>query len=180
MIWQRNAWYVAAWDGEVGTAPLARTLLNVPVMLYRKLDGTPIAMRDACPHRMLPLSMGIKQGDSIRCRYHGLKLGPDGCAEEMPIRTDPVNRAICAESENRMHYFWGMARDFHIDDAGFTARFKAQQGGVFAQDVAVQEAQQRSMEANPDLSLRAYNVDSGGVRARRMTTKLIEAEGTAA
>jgi vanillate O-demethylase monooxygenase subunit len=33
------------------------------------------------------------------------------------------------ESETTMHYFWGMARSFDIDDAGFTARFKLQQGG---------------------------------------------------
>ena len=31
-------------------------------MLYRKLDRSLVAMRDACPHRLLPLSMGIKEG----------------------------------------------------------------------------------------------------------------------
>ena len=50
------------------------------MMVYRKLDDTVVAMRDACPHRLLPLSMGLREGDSIRCKYHGLKLGPDGVA----------------------------------------------------------------------------------------------------
>ena len=63
MTWIRNAWYVAAWDHEVGPDPLARQLLGVPVVLWRKLDGGVVALRDACPHRLLPLSMGIREGD---------------------------------------------------------------------------------------------------------------------
>jgi phenylpropionate dioxygenase-like ring-hydroxylating dioxygenase large terminal subunit len=294
-----------------------------------------VAMRDACPHRMLPLSMGIREGDSIRCRYHGLKLDRDGVAEEMPLKADTVNRRICVETyvvaerhrfvwvwvgeksladpalipdlwpcsakgwafdggyyriacdyrllidnlmdlthethvhggsigqpelmeapidtrvegdrvivtrwmpnidappfwrgalkqqgavdrwqichfippsaviidvgvapvaagatvelhdqgvrgfvidvmtpetETTTHYFWGMARSFDIDDAGFTARFKQQQSGVFAEDVEILEAQQRAILANPDLRLTAYNIDQGGVRARQIIARLI-------
>ena len=334
--WITNAWYVAAWDAEVDRSLLARTICGVPVVLYRKLDRSVVAMRDACPHRLLPLSMGIKEGDSIRCRYHGLKLGPDGVAEEMPLKTDRVNARICTETyavaekhrfvwiwvgdkakadealipdlwpcsaqgwtfdggyypiacdyrlvidnlmdlthethvhagsigqpelmeapietqvegdavtvtrwmpdidappfwrdalgqdgqvdrwqichfvapsaviidvgvapvaagatidnhdqgvrgfvidvmtpadETSTHYFWGMARNFEIADQGFTARFKAQQGGVFMEDVEVLEAQQRSIAANPDLKLNAYNIDQGGVRVRQTIKRLIE------
>src|SRR5690606_35120526 len=63
----RNQWYVAAWDNEVDRTPIARTICGEPVMLYRKFDRSVVAMRDACPHRLLPLSMGIKEGDNIRC-----------------------------------------------------------------------------------------------------------------
>jgi vanillate O-demethylase monooxygenase subunit len=336
--WITNAWYVAAWDAEVDRTPLARTICGTPVVLYRKLDRSVVALRDACPHRLLPLSMGIKEGDSIRCRYHGLKLGPDGVAEEMPLKGDRVNTSICVESfavaekhrfvwiwvgdkaradealipdlwpcsaqgwtfdggyypiqcdyrlvidnlmdlthethvhagsigqpelmeapietrvegdavfvtrwmpgidappfwrdalgaegpvdrwqichfivpsaviidvgvapvgagatieshdqgvrgfvidvmtpasETSTHYFWGMARNFEIADQGFTARFKAQQGGVFMEDVEVLEAQQRSIAANPHLKLQAYNIDKGGVRARQIVKRLIETE----
>jgi phenylpropionate dioxygenase-like ring-hydroxylating dioxygenase large terminal subunit len=76
------------------------------------------------------------------------------------------------ETETSMHYFWGMARNFDLDDMGFTARFKTQQGGVFLEDVEILEAQQRSIDANPDLKLRAYNIDEGGVRARRVIERL--------
>ncbi len=69
MTFIRNRWYVAAWDSEVDRTPIARTICGEAVMLYRKLDRGVVAMRDACPHRLLPLSMGIKEGDSIRCRY---------------------------------------------------------------------------------------------------------------
>lgn len=335
--WLTNRWYVAAWDFELDQAPLARTICGTPIVLYRKLDRTPIAMRDACPHRMLPLSKGLREGDSIRCKYHGLKIGPDGVAEEMPLKTEQVNRRICAENyvvyekhryvwiwvgekdeadpglipdlwpcshpdwvfdggyyhvrcdyrlmidnlmdlthetyvhagsigqeeileapietrvegdevyvsrwmegidpppfwsgalkqdgrvdrwqicrfllpsavmidvgvspvgagatlekhdqgvrgmvidfmtpetETSHHYFWGMARDFDVEDPGFTARFKAQQGQVFAEDKDILEAQQASIENNPDLKLTAYSIDQGGVRARQIIARAIKA-----
>ena len=338
MTFIRDAWYVLAWDSEVDSEPLARTVCGIPVVVYRKLDRTPVAMRDACPHRLLPLSMGLREGDSIRCRYHGLKLGPDGVAEEMPMRTDKANRSICAEmfvtqerhrfvwiwigdkekadpnlipdlwpcsapgwvfdgshyrvecdyrllidnlmdlthetyvhmgsigqpelmetpistrvdgesvfvtrwmpgiepppfwrealkregqvdrwqicqfippssviidvgvapvgagatvenhdqgvrgfvidvmtpeSETSTHYFWGMARNFDTQDTGFTARFRAQQGKVFMEDVEILEAQQRSILANPEMKLRAYNIDEGAVRARRVIDRLVKAQ----
>jgi vanillate O-demethylase monooxygenase subunit len=78
-----------------------------------------------------------------------------------------------------MHYFWGMARSFDVDDPGFTARFKRQQGGVFAEDREILEAQQRSILANPDLKLMGYNIDQGGVRARQIITRLIRAQEAA-
>lgn len=335
MTYVRNRWYVAAWDVEVDRAPLARTICGEPIVLWRKLDRSVVALRDACPHRLLPLSMGIKEGDSIRCRYHGLKLGPDGVAEEMPVKSERVNKGVCAtaypvaerhrfvwiwigdpaladpatipdfwpcsapgwtfdggyyriacdyrlvidnlmdlthetyvhagsigqqeinetaletethgdevivrrwmpgiepppfwrdalkadgpvdrwqichflppssvlidvgvapvdagatpdnhdqgvrgfvidaltpETETSSHYFWGMARNFDIEDMGFTARFKAQQGGVFLEDVEILEAQQRSIDANPSLKLRAYSIDQGGVRARKVIDRLV-------
>jgi vanillate O-demethylase monooxygenase subunit len=336
--WVPNAWYVIGWDSEIDRTPLARTICGMPMMAYRRLDRSVVAMRDACPHRMLPLSMGLREGDSIRCKYHGLKLGPDGIAEEMPLKSDRVNTRICVEtfavaerhrfvwvwigdkaladpdlipdlwpcsapgwtfdggyyhvaadyrlmidnlmdlthethvhsgsigqpelmeapiearvegdrayvsrwmpnvdappfwrgalkkdgpvdrwqicefippaavmidvgvapagagatlakhdqgvrgmvvdfmtpeSGTTMHYFWGMARSFDIDDAGFTARFKRQQGGVFAEDKEILEAQQQSILANPGLRLNAYNIDQGGVRARQIIDRLIRAQ----
>lgn len=335
--WLRNAWYVAAWDSEVDAAPLARTICGTPMMFYRKLDRSVVAMRDACPHKLLPLSMGLREGDSIRCKYHGLKLGPDGVAQEMPMKSEAVNRRVCAdtyavverhrfvwvwigdndradpalipdlwpcsrdgwtfdggyypvacdyrlmidnlmdlthetyvhsssigqveileapiethvadghvfvtrwmegvdappfwrgalkkdgpvdrwqicqfmlpasvmidvgvapveagatlaehdqgvrgmvidfmtpESETSHHYFWGMARNFDIEDAGFTARFKAQQGGVFAEDKEILEAQQSAILNNPDMKLSAYRIDEGGVRSRQLIARAIVA-----
>lgn len=334
--WIRNAWYVAGWDAEIDSAPLARTICGTPMVFYRRLDRSVVAMRDACPHRLLPLSMGLREGDSLRCRYHGLKLGPDGAAEEMPLKNDPVNRSICVETfvtherhrfvwvwvgdkekadaalipdlwpcsapdwtfdggyyhvasdyrlaidnlmdlthethvhagsigqpeimeapietrvdgqevwvtrwmpgveappfwrgalrrdghvdrwqicrfmlpavvmidvgvapvdagatierhdqgkrgmvidfltpetETTHHYYWGMARNFDTDDAGFTARFKSQQGGVFLQDKEVLEAQQGAILANPGLGLRAFRIDEGGVRARQIISRAIK------
>ena len=50
-----------------------------------------------------------KEGDSIRCRYHGLKPGPDGVAQEMPLKADRVNKGVCVESfavAERHRFVW--------------------------------------------------------------------------
>ena len=80
--------------------------------------------------------------------------------------------ALTPETETACHYFWGMARNFDIHDQGFTARFRKQQGGVFAEDVEILEAQQRSMLANPSLKLKAFSIDAGGVMARKVIERL--------
>jgi phenylpropionate dioxygenase-like ring-hydroxylating dioxygenase large terminal subunit len=83
----RNSWYVAARSAEVARKPLARILLNEPVALYRKEDGTPVALEDRCCHRQLPLSMGRLEGDELRCGYHGLKFDASGTCVEIPGQT---------------------------------------------------------------------------------------------
>lgn len=335
----KNQWYVAGWDHEIDREPFARAICGQPILFYRKFDRTVVALHDACPHRLLPLSMGIKEGDNIRCRYHGLLVNSEGQAVEMPVPSERVPRSICTkvyptverhrfiwvwigdadradpalvpdfwpcshagwtfdggynfikcdyrlvidnlmdlthetyvhqgsigqeeileapiethaegnqvtvtrwmpgieappfwrnalkqegrvdrwqichfvapssviidvgvalatagatveahdqgvrgfvidaltpETDSTSHYFWGMARNFDVEDTGFTARFKKQQGEVFLEDVAVLEAQQRSMFANPDLKLKAFGIDTGGVRARQVIKRLAEAGG---
>ena len=87
--------------------------------------------------------------------------------------------AMTPESDTSTHYFWGMARDFDVLDVGFTARFKAQQASVFREDVAVLEAQQLSIVRNPHLKLKAFGIDSGGVRARHTIERMIRAQEAA-
>ena len=80
----KNCWYVAAWDHEVTAAPLARTLLCEPVVLYRTEDGTAVALEDRCCHRALPLSMGKVVGDRLQCGYHGLEFDSGGACVRVP------------------------------------------------------------------------------------------------
>ena len=97
----------------------------------------------------------------------------------LPERVAPERWRIDAmtpESDTSTHYFWGMARNFDVLDVGFTARFKAQQASVFREDVAVLEAQQRSILRNPHLKLKAFGIDSGGVRARHVIERMIRAQ----
>ena len=85
MSFIRNLWYVAAWSTELdGSGPIGRTIAGEPVVLYRKSDGTVVAMEDRCPHRHAPLSLGRVQGDDIRCMYHGLVFGSDGVCRHVP------------------------------------------------------------------------------------------------
>ena len=80
----QNAWYVAAWDCEIGRTPVPRTILNEPVVLYRKADGTPVALEDRCCHRHFPLSKGTVVEDDLRCGYHGLRYDAGGVCVEIP------------------------------------------------------------------------------------------------
>ena len=81
----RNAWYVGAWGTEVGRQTLMRrTLLNEPVVFFRKEDGTPVALEDKCAHRHAPLSEGRLQGDAIECPYHGLQYDETGACVRIP------------------------------------------------------------------------------------------------
>lgn len=79
-----NSWYVAGWIDDFGREPQQRMLLGLPVVLFRKLDGTLVAMEDRCVHRMAPLSMGKLEGDNLRCQYHGFRFGPDGACNDIP------------------------------------------------------------------------------------------------
>lgn len=74
----RNAWYVAAWSSEIGRGLFERTILEQPILLYRKENGEIAAIGNACPHRFAPLSMGRLVGDVVQCRYHGLRFDASG------------------------------------------------------------------------------------------------------
>jgi len=84
MTFVRNAWYVACWSADLGAAPLARTILDEPIVLYRAGDGRAAALEDRCCHRALPLSLGRVEGDNLRCGYHGLLFDTDGRCVEVP------------------------------------------------------------------------------------------------
>ncbi|MFW2480464.1 MAG: Rieske 2Fe-2S domain-containing protein, partial [Lentimonas sp.] len=109
MTFIRNRWYIAAWDGEIANKPLSRKICGETIVLYRKLNGAVVALRDACPHRLLPLSLGNREGDNLRCKYHGMLIGPDGTPEEMPLTNEAVNKRICTQSYavvEKYRYVW--------------------------------------------------------------------------
>jgi vanillate O-demethylase monooxygenase subunit len=81
----RNAWYMAGWQTDFPTGkPTPVTLLDEPLVLYRRIDGQLVVLEDRCCHRLAPLSHGRVEGNDIRCLYHGLRFGPDGVCTEMP------------------------------------------------------------------------------------------------
>jgi phenylpropionate dioxygenase-like ring-hydroxylating dioxygenase large terminal subunit len=51
-------------------------LLDLPLVLGRRSDGRIFAMRDSCPHRGIPLSVGWFDGEHVTCRYHGWEFEP--------------------------------------------------------------------------------------------------------
>lgn len=103
-----NAWYVAAWDAEVGRHLLARTICGQDIVLYRRLDGRAAALADACWHRLVPLSVGSLVGDEVVCGYHGLRFNDSGRCTHMPSQ-ETLNPAACVRSypvQERHRFVW--------------------------------------------------------------------------
>ena len=82
----RNGWYVAAFARDVTRVPIARTIVNQPVALYRKEDGTAVAVGGRCPHRYYPLGASSLRADDLVCGYHGISFGPDGRCTGIPAQ----------------------------------------------------------------------------------------------
>ncbi|SKA96380.1 vanillate demethylase subunit A [Agreia bicolorata] len=104
-----NAWYVAAWDHEVTRTPIARTIADRPLALYRTEDGRPVALADACWHRLAPLSMGKTVGkEDIQCPYHGIRYNAAGRCTSMPAQ-ETINPSATVPSfpiVERYRYAW--------------------------------------------------------------------------
>jgi len=82
-------WYPALRSGElrVGKTKTA-LLLGIPLLMGRKKDGSIFAMKDLCPHRGIPLSVGWFDGETVMCKYHGWKFEPcSGQCKEIPSLT---------------------------------------------------------------------------------------------
>ena len=102
----RNTWYVAAWPDEIGSDTLlGRTILNQPVLMFRKGDGTPAAIGDRCPHRFAPtrgldLALGLRRSYEYEGSEGGNSQPSDTSCEHPTLSLE--NGALilgCAESE---------------------------------------------------------------------------------
>lgn len=95
-----NAWYCAGWDYQVtqgADSLVPRKIAGQRLVFYRKLGGEVVAMQDQCPHRQAALSMGRKEGDSIRCMYHGLLFDAEGQCTEVPGQ-DRIPKGACVRT----------------------------------------------------------------------------------
>jgi phenylpropionate dioxygenase-like ring-hydroxylating dioxygenase large terminal subunit len=78
-------WYVACQSSDLGTNVLARRLLGIPVVLFRRPGGEPACLIDRCPHRNVPLSMGrILPNGNLQCSYHGWEFDGAGRCRNVP------------------------------------------------------------------------------------------------
>lgn len=107
----RNSWYVAMFSSHLVDGQLMhRTILNEPILFYRKEDGGVAAIADRCSHRLVPLSMGkLLPGDRVQCIYHGLEYGADGRCVKNPHGSGKVSNASHVRSfpvEERHSLIW--------------------------------------------------------------------------
>lgn len=105
-----RAWYVACASRELGEKPLARTILNAPLVLFRGLDNKPAALLNRCAHRNAPLSLGqIIQGE-LQCAYHGWRYDGSGACVKVPGLVGVAERAPRAvprfPARDRDGYVW--------------------------------------------------------------------------
>ena len=80
----RRFWYAVLQASQLLDGPKPFTLLGVPIVLWRKADGTPAAVRDRCCHRTAKLSLGSVEGDHIVCAYHGWSYDGTGRCVRIP------------------------------------------------------------------------------------------------
>ncbi|MEO0410522.1 MAG: aromatic ring-hydroxylating dioxygenase subunit alpha [Pseudomonadota bacterium] len=96
-MYLKNHWYVAATLAELEDGPLARTVMDEPLVFANFPDGRYGALEDACPHRRLPLSKGTMVGEGLQCGYHGLTFDADGACVRAPYDTS-VPKLACAKT----------------------------------------------------------------------------------
>jgi len=109
-----DCWYPALRGEEIRGKKLATAmLLEVPLVLGRTSDGRAFAMRDACPHRGIPLSYGRFDGKAVECSYHGWRFEAcSGQCLEIPSLTSQdklrVDRVFAGHypCEERDGYVW--------------------------------------------------------------------------
>jgi phenylpropionate dioxygenase-like ring-hydroxylating dioxygenase large terminal subunit len=65
-------WYPILRSEQLRGRELVTTMrLDIPVVAGRGQDGKVFALRDVCPHRAYPLSLGHFDGQQVECAYHG-------------------------------------------------------------------------------------------------------------
>ena len=133
----RNTWYVAAWSHEI-TADhlLPRTITQIPLVFWRDRIGKVVALEDRCCHRAAPLSKGRREGDGIRCMYHGLLFDASGRCIEIPSQEfiPPAATVRAIPVVERFKWVWVWMGDpasadpslipdtHHLDDSGWRGK----------------------------------------------------------
>jgi phenylpropionate dioxygenase-like ring-hydroxylating dioxygenase large terminal subunit len=103
----RSYWHPVATSNELGNSPLAVSLLDERVVVWRAKEKI-VAFRDLCVHRGTALSLGWLEEGNLVCAYHGWTYGPDGgCVRIpslMPGRAIPAKARVTAVFTARERY----------------------------------------------------------------------------
>ena len=110
-MFMQNCWYVAAWDHEIeADALFSRTVCGKPIVFWRSHDGVVHAFDDRCCHRGLPLSCGRREGDNVRCMYHGFLYDQRGICIEIPgqerVQAKARVKSYAVHESHRWVWLW--------------------------------------------------------------------------
>ncbi|MEO1593147.1 MAG: Rieske 2Fe-2S domain-containing protein, partial [Cyanobacteria bacterium J06632_22] len=91
-------WYPIAFAKEITDTPVAATLLDQRLVIWRTAAGVSVA-NDICLHRGVPLSMGHVENDQIICKYHGFHYSADGQCTLVPANpTAKIPSKLCLKT----------------------------------------------------------------------------------
>lgn len=91
-----EGWHPIAALRQLGAAPLARQLMDRPLVVFRGADGAPAVLMDRCPHRNMALSRGRVRSGEIECPYHGWRFNGDGRCTLTPGAEDAAPHSATA------------------------------------------------------------------------------------
>ncbi|MGW1950461.1 Rieske 2Fe-2S domain-containing protein [Streptomyces sp. NPDC001940] len=100
-------WYPVAVSRAVRKGrTFAAVFAGERIVLYRGRSGSVHALEDRCAHRQVPLSLGVVEGDVLRCCYHAWAYRGNGRISQIPylpkgcerpprgVRSYPVREAF--------------------------------------------------------------------------------------
>lgn len=89
----KNGWYVIARSAEIKKGkPVSKTIMEFPLVVWRKSNGEVNVLTDRCLHRNAPLSEGKVVHDCVVCPYHGWAFNGDGQCTEIPSEGPNTDR----------------------------------------------------------------------------------------
>ncbi|MCL2552542.1 MAG: aromatic ring-hydroxylating dioxygenase subunit alpha [Actinomycetia bacterium] len=86
-------WYPVAASASVPrNKVVAASFAGRRMAVFRTATGTVAALEDRCAHRQVPLSMGVVDGETLRCCYHAWAYRGNGHISQIPYLTRETAR----------------------------------------------------------------------------------------
>lgn len=103
-------WYVACRSSELKDQPLARTICDTPIVLFRDGENKASALLDRCAHRNVPLSLGFCENGNLVCKYHGWIYDGAGIVQRVPalsgVQTGKARRTASFPVIEQQGFVW--------------------------------------------------------------------------
>ena len=172
---------------EIDEAPVETRAEGREIVTSRRMDGVspPPFWRMALRGAGLPDAGPVDRWQICRFSLPSQVMIEVGVA--LPGRggyhADPAVKAssivvdfMTPETATSHWYFWGMARQFAVQDEALTDSIREGQRSIFSEDMDMLERQQTNLLAYPDRRLLKLNIDAGGTRSRLMIDRAILSE----
>lgn len=117
----RRFWHPVCLETDVPAAGLHPVRLLGEAWVLARLGDDLVALRDLCPHRLVPLSAGRVDGSELECGYHGYRFDATGRVTAIPALGpgSPLPPKACvptAQVACRFGLVWLCLADHPLDD----------------------------------------------------------------